>query len=268
MDNVFRGIDFVYCYIDDIIIMYESPQQHREHLRIVFEILRRYGLIINPNKCHFGVPEVRFLGYVINANGCSPPTDRIEAIKNYKKPETICELRRFIGVINYYRRCIPHAAHQQAPLNELVGNSKKNDKRKVPWTPELETAFETCKQNLCEATMLAHPAPDLELALVTDASDTAVGAVLEQNFNGIWRPLGFYSSKLLKSEKAYSTYDRKLLAIYKAVKYFRHMLEARHFVIKTDHKPLIYAFSQRPEKASPRQLRNLDFISQFTTDIV
>ncbi|XP_073821522.1 uncharacterized protein [Musca autumnalis] len=194
--------------------------------------------------------------------------DRIDAIKNYKKPETICELRRFIGVINYYRRCIPHAAHQQAPLNELVGNSKKNDKRKVPWTTESENAFEICKRSLGEATMLAHPAPDLELALVTDASDSAIGAVLEQNFNGTWRPLGFYSCKLSKSEKSYSTYDRELLAIYKAVKYFRHMLEARHFVIKTDYKPLIYAFSQRPEKASPRQLRNLDFISQFTTDII
>ncbi|XP_073831557.1 uncharacterized protein [Musca autumnalis] len=119
--------------------------------------------------------------------------DRIDAIKNYKKPETICELRRFIGVINYYRRCIPHAAHQQAPLNELVGNSKKNDKRKVPWTTESENAFEICKRSLCEATMLAHPAPDLELALVTDASDSAIGAVLEQNFNGTWIPLGFYS---------------------------------------------------------------------------
>lgn len=83
--------------------------------------------------------------------------------------------------------------------------------------------------------MLGHPAPDLELALVTDASDTAVGAVLEQNFNGTWRPLRFYSSMLLKSEKAYSTYDHELLAIYKAVKYFRHMLEARHFVIIYTH---------------------------------
>lgn len=119
---------------------------------------------------------------------------------------------------------------------------------------------------LCVNVVLVRP--DSDLALVTDAADTAIGAVLEQKFCATWRPLGFFSRKLSKAKRNYSTYDRELLAIYDTVKYFRHMLEARHFVIKTDHKPLIYAISQKPEKASPRQLRHLDFISQFTTEMV
>lgn len=268
MDSVLRGLDFVYCYIDDIIIMSTSIEEHECHLRQIFDRLRHFGLTINVDKCHFGQSEVQFLGYVINGNGCRPPTDRITAIENYTKPETICELRRFLGVINYYRRCIPHAAQLQAPLNNFLSNSKKNDKRKIPWTDEADNAFLNCKRSLSEATMLAHPAPNSDLALVTDASDTAIGAVLEQKFGDSWRPLGFFSRKLSNAEKNYSTYDRELLAIYDAVKYFRHMLEARHFVIKTDHKPLVYAFSQKPEKASPRQLRHLDFISQFTTEMI
>ena len=69
------------------------------------------------------------------------------------------------------------------------------------------------------------------------------------------------------AQEKYSAYERELLAIYEAVKYFRHMLEARHFLIFTDHKPLTYAFSQKQDKCTPRQFNHLDFISQFTTDI-
>ncbi|GFX82973.1 retrovirus-related Pol polyprotein from transposon 17.6 [Trichonephila clavipes] len=85
--------------------------------------------------------------------------------------------------------------------------------------------------------------------------------------NDQWEPLAFYSSKLNKSQKNWSTYDRELFSIYSSVKKFKHMLEGRTFVIYTDQKPLTYAFQQHSEKCSPRQLRHLDFISQFSTDI-
>lgn len=94
-----------------------------------------------------------------------------------------------------------------------------------------------------------------------------MGAVLQQYVDNMWQPLCFFSRKLNSSQRKYSPYDRELLAIYEAVKYFRHMVEARHFTIFTDHKPIIYAFQQRRDKCSPRQFNQLDFISQFTTDI-
>lgn len=100
------------------------------------------------------------------------------------------------------------------------------------------------------------------------ASDIAVGASLQQVRDSILEPLGFFSKKLSKAQSNYSTYDRELLAAYSAVKYFRYMLEGRNFVIYTDHKPLTYAFKQLSEKASPRQIRYLDYISQFTTEII
>jgi cleavage and polyadenylation specificity factor subunit 1 len=93
-----------------------------------------------------------------------------------------------------------------------------------------------------------------------------MGAVLQQRVHAAWQPLAFFSRKLSPAEQ-YSAYDRVLMAIYEAVRYFRHMLEARHFVIFTDHKPLTFAFSQKRDKCSPRQFNHLDFISQFTTDI-
>ncbi|UYV65657.1 hypothetical protein LAZ67_3004985, partial [Cordylochernes scorpioides] len=100
-----------------------------------------------------------------------------------------------------------------------------------------------------------------------DASDRAVGSVLQQLDNNNWKPIAFFSKKLNPAQCNYSTYDRELLAIYLSIKFFKHLLEAREFTILTDHKPLIYAFKQKNEKASPRQLRHLQYISQFSTDI-
>jgi cleavage and polyadenylation specificity factor subunit 1 len=94
-----------------------------------------------------------------------------------------------------------------------------------------------------------------------------MGAVLQQLVNDAWQPLAFFSKKLKHTQQKYSAYDRELLAIYEAVKHFRHMLEARHFTVFTDHKPIIYAFQQKRDKCSPRQFNHLDFVAQFTTDI-
>ena len=106
-----------------------------------------------------------------------------------------------------------------------------------------------------------------ELAIFSDASDFAVGAVLQQKVNDHWPPLDFFSKKLSPTESNYGAYDRELLAVYLAVKHFRHMVEAQSFIIYTDHKPFTYAFQKKNTESSPRQIRHLDFISQFTTDI-
>jgi cleavage and polyadenylation specificity factor subunit 1 len=94
-----------------------------------------------------------------------------------------------------------------------------------------------------------------------------MGAVLQQLVNDAWQPLAYFSKELDPTQQKYSAYDRELLAIYEAVKHFRHMLEARHFTIFTDHKPIIYAFQQKRDKCSPLQFNQLDFVAQFTTDI-
>lgn len=190
MDSTLRGLTFVYVYIDDILIMSDTREQHREHLRIVLERLTRAGRTINVSKCIFDATEVDFLGYRISKYGCKPPIERVTAVINYAKPDTLCELRRFLGVLNYYRRCIPYAAHLQAPLNDFLRGGKKKDK--VARIPDTDKAFEECKRSLAKATLLAYPAPDSQLALVTDAYDTAIGAVVKQLEDNNWRPLGFF----------------------------------------------------------------------------
>ncbi|GFX64392.1 transposon Tf2-11 polyprotein [Trichonephila clavipes] len=167
------------------------------------------------------------------------------------------------------RRFLPKPAEQRYLLSEFLKGSKgKKDSKPLNWSSEAITAFQRCKQALADAALLAHPSPSAPLALHVDASDYAIGGALHQVVDSELQPLAFFSRKLTSSEKSYSAYDRELLAIYSAIRHFRYMLEARDFTVFTDHKPLTYAFRQKSDKCSPRQIRQPDFISQFTTNIV
>ncbi|GBM99470.1 hypothetical protein AVEN_173219-1 [Araneus ventricosus] len=137
----------------------------------------------------------------------------------------------------------------------------------LKWNENAEQAFIAAKNAIAEATLLRHPIPGAQLSLWVDASDVAIGGTLSQLSQGKWEPIAFFSMKLNKSQQKWSTYDRELFSIYSAIRKFKHMLEGREFQIYTDQKSLIYAFKQNPDKCSPRQLRHLDFISQYSTDI-
>ncbi|KAI5718458.1 hypothetical protein M8J77_021475 [Diaphorina citri] len=265
--SIVRKFSFVFPYIDDMLVASSSEEEHHEHLRTLFAELNKFQLNINLGKCVFGVDEISFLGYQVSPTGIKPLPERVKVIQEFPIPNSIKDLRQFLGLVNFYRRSLPHSAQTQQILFDLTKNAKKNDKRKLQWTDESRAAFVKLKSQLADATLLFHPAPDLKLVLSVDASDFAVGAALQQLNNRHLEPLAFFSKKLDNAQKNYSTYDRELYAAYSAVKYFRFMLEGRNFTILTDHKPLSFAFSQKSDRASPRQLRHLDFISQFTTDI-
>ena len=102
---------------------------------------------------------------------------------------------------------------------------------------------------------------------MTDASDVAVGAVLQQKANNMWQPLGFFSKRLQPAETRYSAFGRELLAIYLAIRHSCHHLKGRPFYVLTEHKPLCYALHNITKRHSSREIRQLDFISQFTTDL-
>ncbi|GFT21882.1 retrovirus-related Pol polyprotein from transposon 297 [Nephila pilipes] len=140
--------------------------------------------------------------------------------------------------------------------------AKKNDRTLILWSEDSVAAFEMCKKDLAEAIVLYHPSANASLAIVVDASDTAVGAEPHQQTSKGWQPLAFFSKTLSPAQRSYSAYDRELLAAYMAIKYFRHMVEGRSFTLFTDHKPLVYAFKQKEDKCTPRQLRHLDLIGQ------
>jgi len=267
IDEVLHGLTQCYAYIDDILAASENEEQHEKHLEQLFTRLKKYGMRINPAKCVLGKERIKFLGYEVSATGTQPLSTKVEVIKNFRKPATIKQLRQFLGMINFYRRFIPGAAREQAILNDMLRGPKIKSKTKIDWSTEQELAFKECKDSLGRATELAHSNPKAELILTTNASDTAIGAVIEQIEQKGAQPLAFLSKKINPAQQKYSPYDRELLAIYVAIKHYRHLLEGRQFAVYTDHKPLVYAFNKNQLQSSLRQARHLEFISQFTTDI-
>ncbi|GFX85353.1 retrovirus-related Pol polyprotein from transposon opus [Trichonephila clavipes] len=181
---------------------------------MVFEGFQQYGLRINISKSVMGADQVKYLGFLITAEGSHPLPEKVQAISNYKLPEIIHDQRTFLGMINFYRRYLKDAAKTQALLHKLLKGAKKKDRRKVHWTDDTRRSFEKCKTDLAKAALLSFPRSGLPLSLFTDASDFAVGAVLQQLENEGWKPIAFYSKKLNETQTRFSTYDRELLGIY------------------------------------------------------
>ena len=265
MDEVTKGLDFVFVYIDGVLIASSSFHEHIDHLHQLFERFQRFGIVINPSKCIFGVEGLEFLGHSIDKHGIKPLDAKIEAIKNFPEPDSLNKLRRFLGMFNFYRRFIPHCSDILQPLTEAL----KGKAKKFTLSSEAKDAFTAAKTAIASTTMLTYLSPDPEATLIlcTDASQAAVGAVLQQRVNNEVKPLAFFSKKLEPAQTRYSTFGRELLAVYLAVKHFKHLLQGRDFVIFTDHKPLTYAFNAKSDRYSPREIRRLDYISQFSTNI-
>ena len=266
MDEVLRGLPFAYAYVDDVLVASRTPDEHDHHLRTLFARFAEYGIVINPAKCQFGVSSLTFLGHVVDDHGISPLPDKVQAIHALPPPSSLRKLREFLGLVNFYRRFIPRCADLMQPLTDKLRVAKRKN-QPISLTPDELAAFHSVQQALSDATMLVHPRENAPLCLLTDASDTGVGGVLQQQVDGVWQPLAFFSKRLQSAETRYSAFGRELLAVYLSIKHFRHLLEGRSFVVYTDHKPLTHALHGRPDRYSPREVRHLDFISQFTADL-
>jgi hypothetical protein len=237
-DNILMGLDYVFSFLDDDGVFSKSREQHWTQLRTLFAILAANGLALNLEKSMFAVSELDFLGHRISATGVAPLRDNVQVILDFPKPTDCKAMQRFLGMVNFYCRFLPSVTGTLRPLTAaLSGNSKV-----LPWTPDMETAFAAAKAALVAAVPLGHPLSGAVLALATDASDTHVRGVLQQQVGQHWQPLGFFSymscsKKLSKTKVNYSTFNRELLAAVSGVKHFRSRLEGRPIQLWTDHKP-------------------------------
>ncbi|GFU74287.1 hypothetical protein TNCV_4168771 [Trichonephila clavipes] len=175
IDEVLRNLPFVFAFVDDILVASSSPEEHLQHLQILFTRLQQYGLSLKPSKCIFGVTSIKFLGFKVSESGIEPLSDRVDCILNFPQPTTLTQLRRFLGLFNFYRRFVPKVAHLLAPLNKFLEGIKnfkkskkvscKNLRDSIQWTEEAEQAFNDAKNALADATLLRHPIPGAKLNL-------------------------------------------------------------------------------------------------------
>ncbi|XP_056330368.1 uncharacterized protein K02A2.6-like [Danio aesculapii] len=251
MEGILQNLKHVVVYLDDILVTGANDEEHLRNLEEVLRRLKSSGLRLKRSKCEFLGEEVVFLGHRISAAGVQPVAEKVQAIQEAPIPQTVSELKAYLGLLNYYHKFLPSLSTVLAPLHRLL---KKETK--WTWGSEQEESFVKSKELLQSSALLVHYDPTKPLILACDASPYGVGAVLSHRMeDGTDRPIGFVSRTLNAAEKNYSQLDKEGLAVLFEVKKFHTYVHGRPFTIVTDHKPLIALFNELkevPQMASPR----------------
>ncbi|WVZ52688.1 hypothetical protein U9M48_003725, partial [Paspalum notatum var. saurae] len=233
MNSVFMNeLDkFVVVFIDDILVYSKNEEEHEEHLRTVLTQLREHQLYAKFSKCAFWLREVSFLGHILSEKGVTVDPSKVEDVLNWKQPETVTEIRSFLGLAGYYRRFLKDFSKTAKPMTSLT---KKN--AKYLWDPKCEEAFTSLKKSLTSARVLAQPDVTKPFDVYCDAFGNGLGCVLLQE----GRVIAYASRQLRKHEANYATHDLELAAVVHALKIWRHYLLGNTCHIYTDHKSLKY----------------------------
>ena len=262
MQNVLRPLldKCVIVYIDDILVYSRDPEEHAQHLRQVFQLLREHRLYGKMSKCAFFMEAVEFLGHIISTTGVATDPAKVTTIKEWPIPKNVKDVQSFLGLCNYYRRFVPNYSTIATPLTDLT-------RKDLPfqWTTLAQEAFDNLKKQLSDTPVLCIPDPDKPFVVTTDASDFAMGAVLSQDQGRGNQPIAFTSRKMNPAERNYAAHEKELLAIVHALRTWRVYLEGRHFTVQTDHATLQHFLTQ--PNLSRRQARWSELLSEYDFDI-
>ncbi|KAJ9516475.1 hypothetical protein QJQ45_011175 [Haematococcus lacustris] len=264
MNNVFRPLinKSVLVYIDDILVMSNTAEEHVRHLKEVLELMRQHKLYAKRSKCEFNKTELAFLGHIVGEHGIAVDPTKVKVVREWHVPRNLKDLQAFLGLANYFRRFIPNFSAIAAPLTDLTSKTAAAQFDWQKFGGAHLKAFNGLKDALCSAPVLALPDFTKPFVVCTDASLVGTGAVLLQE----GRPIAYTSKKLSPPETRYSTGDQELLAIIRAVREWRCYLDgAVDVTIQTDHNPLIYLQTQA--NLSRRQTRWMEELSRYKYEI-
>ncbi|KAJ9516189.1 hypothetical protein QJQ45_024617 [Haematococcus lacustris] len=262
MNNIFHDLlgKSVLVYLDDILIMSRSLEEHFMHLEQVLQRLHMHKLFARLSKCSFLRAMLKFLGHIVGKDGIAVDPAKVEAIHSWPVPRTLLALQGFLGAANYVRRFVLGFSMLAAPLTDLVGHKAKDFDWQA-WNPETLAAFQALKHAIAQVPMLKLPDHTRPFEVCCDASLLGVGAVLLQDDH----PVAYMSRKFSAAECNYTTGEQELLALVTACKVWRCYLEGVSFVLVTDHMPLTYLHTQKV--LSRRQARWMEYMARFSFEI-
>ena len=250
MDAMLSGINGSSAFLDDIIVGGKTKEENLKITRLVLERLRDYGFTLKLSKCKFLMPRLKYLGVILDKNGLHPDPEKIQAICELSPPTDVTGIRSLIGGLNWYRKFIPNMSELQAPFDKLL-------MKDVPfeWNDDCETSFKKFKEILKSDMVLTHYDPALPIIVSADASSIGIGATIAHKMpNNSIKVIAYASRSLSNAEKRYAQIEREALALIFAVTKFHRYICGRHFLLETDHKPLLRIFGS--EKGIPTHTAN------------
>lgn len=268
MSVILGDLTFVLVYIDDILVLSDTLEEHIGHINIVLQRLTAEHLLVNVKKLRLGCKELRILGRIVSASGIRIDPAKVAEVAKIPYPTTSTQMQSFLGFLGYHRKQIPYFADITACL------SRMNSESHFVLDTEQKAAVDLLKQVLVEAPFLVHPDWTKKFYLATDASTVGVGAVLYQLADeeadvaggDNKRFIAFHSRALKTSERNYPATKLELLAIIDGLKKFRPYLLGRRFQCLTDHKALTYMFTQKRSNAMLDTW--LDLLLEFDMEVV
>jgi len=262
MDLVFSGLNYysILVYLDDVVVFGPSVETLMERLEEVLCRLRDANLKINTRKCHMFQRRISFLGHVISEAGVEVQPEKTTAVEEWPVPQTLRDVRSFLGLASYYRKFIKSFSLIAEPLYELMRKG-----RPFSWGEPQQQAFEQLKSCLVQAPVLGTPQPNGCFYLDSDASDKGLGIVLSQNQDGVERVIAYASRTLTPQEKAYCVTRKELLAVVYGLKKFRPYLMGRHFVVRVDHAAIQWL--RKTPVPLAQTARWLLFIEQYDFEV-
>ncbi|GBG75534.1 hypothetical protein CBR_g20164 [Chara braunii] len=241
MNRIFRDYldKLVVVYLDDILIFSRYVEEHAQHVDTVLSLLRQHKYKINSEKCEFGRTRILYLGHEVFADGIRPEDAKVASIRDWPRPQSVTEVRSFLGMCGYYRNFVKNYCTITSPLTDLTRLDTPWD-----WTDKCEAAFKRLKHVVTHHEVLMVPDPQRPFVVTTDASQYGIGTVLAQQEGKKLRLIEYMSKKMPSKKLAKSTYERELYALYKALVHWRHYLLGRFFYLRTDHQTLKWIKTQ------------------------
>lgn len=268
MQAILRGFsrDRLVIYLDDLLLKEATFEGHLQLVDDVLSALESQGIKLNSSKCTWFQHEVKFLGHVISSKGLQKSPEYVEQVRKLERPQTVHQLRQFLGIVNYQRKFVEKCSVIAKPLSELTGLPPKTV---LTWTDAMAASFEQLKAALQEDVMLSFPdfsADASPLSLWVDASSTGAGACLTQMQNGENKFIAFASMTFSSAQRNYSATGRELAALRWGVKTFHTFLCAVPFRIYTDHQALLYLHNMR--LVNHRMARTVEELADYDFEIL
>lgn len=235
ISNVLQNITGVINISDDILVYGKTQQEHDAVLQKVLQRLQDNNLTVNTNKCIFNTTKIKFFGYVFSNEGVHPDPSKVNSIINLKSPETVAEVKSFLGMINYVGKFLPNLSENTQLLRELTHKDAKFE-----WTENHEKAFNTLKQQLSDVTKLAYFDIKKTTHLHVDAGPNGIGAILSQeDKNKNLEIVAYASTTLTAVQRRYSQFEKETLGCTWAIQHFHNYLYGSNFILHCDNLPLV-----------------------------